>query len=65
MTFIDYDVMLVYYILIISKASMNFLIPPNFNHDYYCLWCILAGTVAEVDILPESSGGFRRWLGVL
>ena len=29
------------------------------HHDFYCLWCILAGTVAEIYILPENSGKFR------
>jgi len=29
------------------------------HQDYYCLWRILAGTVAEIYILPENSGGCR------
>ena len=30
------------------------------HHDYYCLWCILAGTVAEIYTLPENGGGFKE-----
>ena len=33
------------------------------HHDYYCLWCILAGTVAKIYILPENSGEFREVAG--
>jgi len=29
------------------------------HQDYYCLWCILAGTAAEIYILPEKSSGFK------